>query len=467
MNWQLFDAFGLFLGFTANLIVSKSGDNSWRYEVASAVIPTICLLTLIWTIPESPRWFLKKGRYAEAFRSFCAIRPTPLQAAAELFYANAQLQAELQLLQRSTRGSDKKVITEARAKKRRNSEYAGETMNIEDPEKNTDDIGVTAQPGNNASYGCLSLSGRLRYFWTFLHLRDELADGELDEYQLCAKRSYFVDRIVQLFRIPRIRRATTAALIMMISQQLCGINILQFYKFIDTRGRRFLLLSSYPGMILSMLAACLAYNIENDKSRLIVVVFFMFCFIFFYSWGQGPVPFAYSSEVFPQLNREAGMSFAVFANLFGCGIIALVVPQLTLALNHTASTARETTDLKTGESRLLGIFTCLNVIALILIFFFVPETAVAITGVDDAQGLNYISLEELNYIFSATTKQHVGYQMKRMVPWAREMVKWKWKTYVLRRGARAGEKPEWPEPLFTYIQAEEFERADDGETRRE
>jgi hypothetical protein len=31
------------------------------------------------------------------------------------------------------------------------------------------------------------------------------------------------------------------------------------------------------------------------------------------------VPFAYSSEVFPLLNREAGMSFAVFCNLFGAG----------------------------------------------------------------------------------------------------------------------------------------------------
>lgn len=112
------------------------------------------------------------------------------------------------------------------------------------------------------------------------------------------------------------------------------------YRFIDKRGRRFLLLSSYPGMIFSMLGACLSYYTSNEKQRLIVVVMFMFFFVFFYSWGQGPgkqrtrptwpfipnninmstVPFAYSSEVFPLLNREAGMSFAVFANLFGAGM---------------------------------------------------------------------------------------------------------------------------------------------------
>lgn len=40
MNWQLFDAFGIFLGFAANLIVSQSGNASWRYELGSAAIPS-------------------------------------------------------------------------------------------------------------------------------------------------------------------------------------------------------------------------------------------------------------------------------------------------------------------------------------------------------------------------------------------------------------------------------------------
>lgn len=47
MNWQLFDAFGIFLGFAANLIVSQTGDDRWRYEVASVVIPTLILLRYV------------------------------------------------------------------------------------------------------------------------------------------------------------------------------------------------------------------------------------------------------------------------------------------------------------------------------------------------------------------------------------------------------------------------------------
>jgi MFS family permease len=230
------------------------------------------------------------------------------------------------------------------------------------------------------------------------------------------------------------------------------------YHLIDKRGRRFLLLSSYPGMILSMLGASLAYNINNETRQLAVVVLFMFLFVFFYSWGQGPVPFAYSSEVFPLLNREAGMSFAVFANLFGAGLLALIVPQLTRTLSPTPPDPSQFADLSTGESRLLLIFTFLNILAFLLIFFLVPETAGATLGSSTA-GLNYISLEELNYIFSVRTRDHVSYQVRVMVPWAWEIVKWK----VGRKGE--DERPDEPYQIYTWKQVEAVDEL--GEQIRE
>jgi MFS family permease len=60
------------------------------------------------------------------------------------------------------------------------------------------------------------------------------------------------------------------------------------YYLIDKCGRRFMLLSSYPGMAISMLAACLSFKLKDDEKRAAVVIFWMFCFVFFYSWGQGP-----------------------------------------------------------------------------------------------------------------------------------------------------------------------------------
>ena len=174
MNWQLFDAFGIFLGFTANLVVSWTGHLSWRFQLASACIPAGCLMTLIWTIPESPRWLLKKDKRAEAFAALCALRPTHLQAATELFYAHSQIQAEVSLFRRE-KGNQEKINTSA------------ETQHVE-----------------NANVG-----------------DDEGVDSNLfqDEW----KDTNYWNRIYGLFTNPRSRRAAIAASVVMLSQQLCGV----------------------------------------------------------------------------------------------------------------------------------------------------------------------------------------------------------------------------------------------------
>lgn len=124
--------------------------------------------------------------------------------------------------------------------------------------------------------------------------------------------------------------------------------------------------------------------------------------MFFYSWGLGPVPFTMSAEVFPLENRVVGMSFAVFVNLFGAGLLTLFVPALTNAIGHPG---------------LLGIFAGLNVIAFFLVFFFVRETAGAAIGGGASDSMTSVSLEELNYIFEVSTKRHRQYQLNEMVPW--------------------------------------------------
>ena len=61
------------------------------------------------------------------------------------------------------------------------------------------------------------------------------------------------------------------------------------YWGIDKYGRRKLLLMTYPGMILSLLGACLSFTSGGtDTERTVRVSVFSFLFIFFYSTGQGP-----------------------------------------------------------------------------------------------------------------------------------------------------------------------------------
>jgi hypothetical protein len=59
--------------------------------------------------------------------------------------------------------------------------------------------------------------------------------------------------------------------------------------------------------------------------------------------------------------------------------------------------------------------------------------------------LNYISLEELNYIFGVRTGKHIEYQVKTVVPWA-------WKYYLRRRPEDRQRRS--PELLYTWVRSQ-------------
>ena len=54
MTWQLWTAFGIFLGVTANLAVKDVGRIAWRLQLGSAFIPAVPLVLLIFLCPGKP-----------------------------------------------------------------------------------------------------------------------------------------------------------------------------------------------------------------------------------------------------------------------------------------------------------------------------------------------------------------------------------------------------------------------------
>lgn len=151
MSWQMWTAFGILLGFSANLALYQVGKIAWRLQLGSAFLPAVPLVIGIYFCPESPRWYMKKGRYTEAYKSLLRLRNTPLQAARDLYYVHAQLVEEAAII--------------------------GE---------------------NN-----------------------------------------YITRFIELFTIPRVRRATLASGTVMLAQQMCGINIIAFYSssvFVDANA---------------------------------------------------------------------------------------------------------------------------------------------------------------------------------------------------------------------------------------
>ncbi|KIW89410.1 uncharacterized protein Z519_10264 [Cladophialophora bantiana CBS 173.52] len=339
VSWQMWTAFGIFVGFVANAAVHSYGDDPWRLQLAGPFIPTIPLLLMLYMCPESPAWYLKHGdRYDLAFQSLCRLRSSGLLAAKELYSSHLQRTATMKMM-------DQEEIS-------------------------------------------------------------------------------FSRKVLDLFRVPRIRRATTASYVVMLSQQLCGINIIAFYSstifsdagfsdfgalvascvfgFInflgafpaiwtmDTLGRRSLLLLTLPPMAVTMLAAGLSFNISADNPvhfGLLATLIYVFCAL--YSPGMGPVPNTYSAEVFPLSHREIGMSFAVATANFWAAILSLTFPRILTALTSQGAFA---------------LYAGLNIVALVLVFLFLPETRLK-------------TLDELDDVFSVPTRTFVRYQTTEFLPW--------------------------------------------------
>ncbi|OAA62003.1 General substrate transporter [Niveomyces insectorum RCEF 264] len=335
MSWQMWTAFGILLGTAINLAVYHVGSHNWRLMLGAPFIPAVPLVILIYFCPESPRWYMKKDRYPDAWKSMVVLRHTPLQAARDIYYIHAQLEIEL------------------------------------------------------------------------------LAIGD----------SNYLQRVIELFTIPRVRRASIAAFVVMIAQQMCGINIIAFYSTtvftdagfsqfrallcsfgfglvnwvfafpafwtIDTFGRRSLLLLTFPNMMWTLLTAGLCTLVTAHEAKLALVALFVFMFAAFYSPGEGPVPFTYSAEVFPLSHREIGMGFAVATCLGWAAVLSVSFPFILSSL---------------GTVGAFCLYAGFNGVAFFMIFFCVPET-------------KQRTLEELDYVFAVPFRTFIRYQVFTFAPW--------------------------------------------------
>jgi hypothetical protein len=127
----------------------------------------------------------------------------------------------------------------------------------------------------------------------------------------------------------------------------------------------------------------------SQAAKIGPVVLFVYLFTIMYSLGEGPVAFQYSAEVFPTIQREQGMAWAVCINNTFAGILSLTFPRMVSVMTQTGA---------------FGFYAGLNLIAWFMIFCFVRET-------------KQLTLEELDQVFSVPTKSFLKYEITESVPY--------------------------------------------------
>jgi MFS family permease len=73
MQWQMWTAFGIMVGYASDLAFYKVADTpgvtglNWRIMMASAMLPALVVMLFVFLVPESPRWY--ELNHAQLFRT--------------------------------------------------------------------------------------------------------------------------------------------------------------------------------------------------------------------------------------------------------------------------------------------------------------------------------------------------------------------------------------------------------------
>ncbi|KRZ98285.1 uncharacterized protein AC631_05955 [Debaryomyces fabryi] len=113
----------------------------------------------------------------------------------------------------------------------------------------------------------------------------------------------------------------------------------------------------------------------------------VYIFSAIYSAGEGPVPFTYSAEAFPLYIRDLGMGFATATCWFFNFILAFTWPKIVSSFGRTGA---------------FMWYAAWNFAGFFMVLWFLPET----------KGL---TLEELDEVFSVSTRKHAAWQTKNFL----------------------------------------------------
>lgn len=281
MQWQMWTAFGIMFGYASDLAFYGVPDKhnitglNWRLMMASAMLPAVIVCFFVFLCPESPRWYMSKGRHASAYQSMCKLRYNKIQAARDLFYMAELLKAEETI--KVGQSMIKELYTVPR---NRRAMLASEIVMF-----------MQQFCGVNV----------IAYYSSSIFVESSFSEKSA----LAASLGFGI--INFLFAIPAVYT-------------------------IDTFGRRNLLLTTFPLMCIFLLFTGFSFYIPTtSRAHVGCIALGIYLFGVVYSPGEGPVPFTYSAEAYPLYVRTIGMSLATATTWFFNFVLSITWPSMLKA----------------------------------------------------------------------------------------------------------------------------------------
>ncbi|PWN36397.1 general substrate transporter [Meira miltonrushii] len=279
---QLFLGIGAFIASLSNyglLIHHLDTPFQWRFALALQIAPAIPLLTCMFLLPESPRWYMLKGRREDAHRTLARL------------HASDQLEHPFVLAQ----------MIELEAAVQRDTE------------------------AERVHGGWMSLINNRQTFRKVLL-------GVILQFSVqmtgVSAIQYFSPTIFKVFGFS-VRRSllfNSIANVFALVGEICAV------LFVDQVGRRTPLIGCNIGSGITfvigtaLMAIYPATNANNNKSAAYAFVVMTWLFQWFFSFGIGPLSWTYPVEIFSTGMRARGTAVTTMSSYISNFMIGQVSP---------------------------------------------------------------------------------------------------------------------------------------------
>ena len=303
----------------------------WQIPVSMQIIPGALLFLSMFTLKESVRWLVKKGRSDEAWESLTWIRGDDSQ----------ETRDEFDLIGLGV--NQEFAVTEGLSKKE------------------------LFEPAN-----------RYRFFLAGMLFLCQQATG-------ATALAYFAPQFFQLLVGSGDRDLLITALFGAVKLVACTFFIL---FMADRFGRRTLMIGGGLGMATCIFCASLVYKFLPPPGGAVTsageaTIALIFLNIMIYNCSWGPIPWAYTPEIFSSRMREMGMSFATCIHWLFSFVFSISTPYMIASM---------------GWGTFL-FYAIMDVSMALFVFFFVKET----------RGQ---SLESMEHIFHSKAGADIDLELK-------------------------------------------------------